>query len=232
MPVNKSTTYHPPPPFAFFLLLHLYLKVISAMRRPFHTIYVGVRSPPPAPSSPPPPQDPLPAVKVAPKREGVGVWPIVQTPPGMRPSGYTAPSKEAMMAAVARHSGRAPAAMRSMAAGPELVLRPMNTDIELRYCETSQVQELLGLVHPSRKWSRSRMEPPVFRSRWVVLLVTETESNAALYMRPPGRPRKSAHEQEAKQETKQASKAHKRKEERAEEEEEEEQKPAQKRRKQ
>ena len=61
MPLNKSTTYHaPPPPVAFFLL---YLKVISTMRRPFHTIYVGVWSPP-APSScppnPPPPPRPSP----------------------------------------------------------------------------------------------------------------------------------------------------------------------------
>ena len=31
------------------------------------------------PTAPPPPP---PAVKVAPKREGVGVWPIVPTPPG------------------------------------------------------------------------------------------------------------------------------------------------------
>ena len=48
MPLNKSTTYHAPPPLLqFFLLLHLYLKVISVMRRPFHTIYVGVWTPPP-----------------------------------------------------------------------------------------------------------------------------------------------------------------------------------------
>ena len=49
MPLNKSTTYHAPPPpplLQFFLLLHLYLKVISVMRQPFHTIYVGVGSPP------------------------------------------------------------------------------------------------------------------------------------------------------------------------------------------
>ena len=41
--------YHlpsPPPLLQFFLLLHLYLKVISAMKRPFHAIYVGVWSPP------------------------------------------------------------------------------------------------------------------------------------------------------------------------------------------
>ena len=69
----------PPPLLQFFLLLHLYLKVISVMRRPFHTIYVGVWSPP-APSSWPPTPPSPPAVKVAPKREGVGVWPIVPTP--------------------------------------------------------------------------------------------------------------------------------------------------------
>ena len=72
----------PPPPLCnFFLLLHLYLKVISVMRRPFHTIYVGVWSPPPLAGRPPTP--PPPALKVAPKREGVGVWPIVPTPPGL-----------------------------------------------------------------------------------------------------------------------------------------------------
>ena len=70
MPLNKSTTYHAPPPLLqFFLLciytmlLHLYLKVISVMRRPFHTIYVGVWSPPPPsswPPTPPPPPDPPP----------------------------------------------------------------------------------------------------------------------------------------------------------------------------
>ena len=81
MPLNKSTTYHPPPPpVAVFLLLHLYLKVISAMRQPFQAIYVGVRSPPAPSSCPPPP----PAVKVAPKREGVSVWPIVPDPPPPR----------------------------------------------------------------------------------------------------------------------------------------------------
>ena len=80
--------------------------------------------------------------------------------------------------------------MRSVAAGPEPVLRPTDADVKLRYCSTSRVQELLGLVHPSRKWSRSRKEQPVLQSRWAVLLVMETESDAALYMRPPGRPRK------------------------------------------
>ena len=59
MPLNKSTTYHPPPPLLqYFLLLHLYLKVISAMRRPFQSIYVGAGAPPPPladPLTPPPP---------------------------------------------------------------------------------------------------------------------------------------------------------------------------------
>ena len=61
MPLNKSTTYHAPPPplLQIFLLLHLYLKVISVMRRPFHTIYVWS---PPAPSSwPPTPPPPRPS---------------------------------------------------------------------------------------------------------------------------------------------------------------------------
>ena len=107
---------------------------------------------------------------------------------------------------------------------------PGAPDMELRYCSTSRVQELLGLAHPSRQWSRSktRKEEPVAKIRWLVLIVTETESDAVVGMRAPGRPRR--------QETKQASKARRRKEEEAEEEaeeeeEEEEQEPAQKRRK-
>ena len=48
-----------PPPLQFFLLLHMYLKVISAMRRPFQAIYVGVWSIP-APSSWPPTPPPPP----------------------------------------------------------------------------------------------------------------------------------------------------------------------------
>ena len=146
---------------------------------------------------------------------------------GLWPCGYTTLRKEAMMAVVARRSGGAPDFMRSVAAGPEPVLRPTDPDVKLRYYSTSQVQELLGLVHPCRKWSGSRKEQPVLRSRWVVLLVSEAVSDAALYMRPPGRPRKE--KEEGKQETKQASKARKGKEETAKEE--EEQEPAQKRRK-
>ena len=50
MPLNKTTTYHAPLPplLQCFLLLHLYLKVISAMRGPFQAIYVGVGSRPPS----------------------------------------------------------------------------------------------------------------------------------------------------------------------------------------
>ena len=58
--------------------------------------------------------------------------------------------------------------------------------------------------------------------RRLVRILTETESDVALCMRPLWRPRKSApqqRKQEAKQETKQASKARKRTEGRAEEEE-------------
>ena len=68
------------------------------------------------------------------------------------------------------------------------MLRPTEADMELRYCSTFRVQEVLSLVHPSRKWSRSRSpkEQPVVKSRWVVPIVTETESDTALYMRAPG----------------------------------------------
>ena len=74
---------------------------------------------------------------------------------------------------------RAPNVMRSVAAGAEPVLRPADADIELRYCGTSQVQELLGFLHPNHKWGRSRKEQPMLRSRWLVLLVKETESDGA-----------------------------------------------------
>ena len=148
---------------------------------------------------------------------------------GLRPCGYTVLSKEAMMAAVARRSGRAPDVMRSVAAGPEPMLMRDAPEMELRYCGTSRAQELLGLAHPSRQWSRSmtRKEEPVAKTWWLVLIVTETETDAVVGMRAPGRPRRQG--------AKQASKARKGKEEEAdeeeEEEEEEEREPAQKRRK-
>ena len=142
---------------------------------------------------------------------------------GLRPSGYTPLSKEAMMAAVARRSGRAPDVMKSVAAGFEPVLMPRAPDMELRYCSTSRAQELLGLAHPSWQWSKTRKAETVVKARWLVLMVTETESDAVVGMRGPGRPRRQETEQ-----------ARKRKEEEAEEEEaeeEEEEEPAQKRRK-
>ena len=131
------------------------------------------------------------------------------------------------MAVVARHSGRALDVMRSTAAGLEPLLMPGDADVVLRHYSTSRVQELLGSVHPSRQWSTSktRKEQLVVKSWWLVLIVTETESDRAVGTRALGRPSKSAPEQgkqEGKQETNPASKATKRKEEKAEEEEEEE----------
>ena len=67
-----------PPLLQHFWPLHLHLQVISAMRRPFQAICVGVRSPPP----PPHPLAAPPPLKVARKREGVGVWPVAATPVG------------------------------------------------------------------------------------------------------------------------------------------------------
>ena len=126
------------------------------------------------------------------------------------------------MAAVVRRSGRAPDVMKSVAAGPEPLLMPGAPDMESRYCSTSRAQELLGLAHQSRQWSKTRKAETVAKAQWLVLMVTETESDAVVCMRAPGRPRR--------QETEQASK---RKEEEAEEEEEEakEEEPARKRRK-
>ena len=144
---------------------------------------------------------------------------------GLRPCGYTVLSKEAMMAVVARQSGRAPDAMRSVAAGPEPVLMPGAPDMELRYCSTSRALGLLGLAHPSRHWSRSktRKEETVAKMRWLVLMVTETESDTVVGMRAPGRSRR--------QETKQASKRKEEEAQQEEEEEEEEEEPTQKTRK-
>ena len=79
--------YHlpcPPPLLQFFLLLHMYLKVISVMRRPFHTIYVGVWSPP-APSSWPPTPPPLPWKWHRSGKESA-YGPLSRSPPGGLPS--------------------------------------------------------------------------------------------------------------------------------------------------
>ena len=90
------------------------------------------------------------------------------------------------MAAVARRNGRAPNVMKSVAAGPEPLLMPSALDMELRYCSTSCAQELLGLAHPSRLWSKTRKAETVAKARWLVLMVTETESDAVVGMRAPG----------------------------------------------
>ena len=111
---------------------------------------------------------------------------------GLRPSGYTTLSKEALMAAVARRSGRAPDVMRSTATTPEPELMPGAPGMELRYYSTLRAQKLLGLAHPSRQWStsRTRKEEPVVKTRWLVLVVTEPGSDAVVGMMAPGRPRK------------------------------------------
>ena len=75
MPLNKVPPTMPPPPpppcCNIFLPLHLYLKVISAMRRPFQAIYVGIRRLPSPPSRRAGPLTPpqTPTLKVARKRE-------------------------------------------------------------------------------------------------------------------------------------------------------------------
>ena len=81
------------------------------------------------------------------------------------------------MAAVSRLMG-------SVVSGPKPL--PMATDggIELGSCSTSRVQELFGLVHPNRMWRRSPKQEHILESQHVVVLVIETQSAAALYMRP------------------------------------------------
>ena len=83
------------------------------------------------------------------------------------------------MAAVARRSGRARDVMRSLVAGSEPVLMPADSDIELRYCSTSQAQELLALVQPSHQWSSRKTGKVQLAplSRWLVLIVTDTETD-------------------------------------------------------
>ena len=110
---------------------------------------------------------------------------------GLRSSGYTLLSKEAMLAALARRSGRGPDVMKSVAAGPEPVPKPTDAGIEVRYCGTSRMQEPFRLVHPSCQRSKSSKEEHIVNSRWVVMLVIKEESGGALYMKPPGRPRTS-----------------------------------------
>ena len=166
--------------------------------------------------------------KYVPKQPRIVSTAVTTLQEGLRPCGYPSLSKEAMMAAVGRRSGRAPDVIRSVAAGPEPVLMLGAPDMELRYCTTSQAQELLGLAHPSGQLSRSKTckEEPLVKTRWLNLMVTATKSYTVVGMRAPRRSRR--------QETKQASKAHKRKEEEAEQEEEEveeEEDPAHKRRK-
>ena len=55
------------------------------------------------------------------------------------------------MGAVARHSGQARDVMMSAAAGPEPVLPPTEADMEFGYRSAADVQQILGLVHSSRK---------------------------------------------------------------------------------
>ena len=89
------------------------------------------------------------------------------------------------MAALARRSGRAHDVMKRVAADPEPVVRPTDAAMEMIYCSTTRVQKLLGSVRPSQKWSKTWMHLVVKR-QWVVLLVNETESDVAMYVKPPG----------------------------------------------
>ena len=69
---------------------------------------------------------------------------------------------------------------------------PGAADVELSYRRTSRAQELLGLPHPSRQCSRSktRKEETPAKTRWLVLMITETDSGAVVGMRAPGRQRR------------------------------------------
>ena len=74
-PLNPlKQKYHlPPPPVAIFLPLHLHLQVINDEKAiSSHTCW-GPEPPPPSSWPPNPPTRP-PPLKVARKREGVGVW--------------------------------------------------------------------------------------------------------------------------------------------------------------
>ena len=77
--------------------------------------------------------------------------------------------------------------MKSAAAGLEPVLKPTDIDIELRYCSTSRVHKLFGLVY--RRSINSKQEHTL-KSEWVVMLVIVTESDTTLYVNPSWRPTK------------------------------------------
>ena len=90
----------------------------------------------------------------------------------LRLSGFTALSKEAMLAVVASGTGLGPHVMKSIAASLEPVLKPTDTNIEVRYCSTSRVQELIGLVHPRRQRRASSMQEHILKrlERWCLSL--------------------------------------------------------------
>ena len=101
--------------------------------------------------------------------------------------------------AMARHVGPGPEAMKSVGAGAEPVLQPSQV-------RTSGVPQYLPMSRAL--WLGA---PPSLdvKSRWVVVLVTGTESHATLVINPPRRPRKSGvkrNKQEPKQQGRQASK--------------------------
>ena len=72
MPLNTSTTMPPPPPVAIFFCQHTYRKNVLS-----HVCWgPGAPLPFSRPQTPPPP-----ALKLAGKWEGVGVWPDGTPPP-------------------------------------------------------------------------------------------------------------------------------------------------------
>ena len=105
MPLNKSITYHapPPPPVCFKKFSPTYMlrsdyrveavilcHVCQAMKPP-PPFLAAPLPPPPRPSpAPPPPPPPPPALKMVREWEGVGVWPVATAPPWWRPLPFMA----------------------------------------------------------------------------------------------------------------------------------------------
>ena len=92
---------------------------------------------------------------------------------------------EVFMAALARRSGRGSDVMKRVVDGPKPLLRPTDAAMEMSYCSTTRVQEFLGSVHQSQKWRLTR-KYMVVKRRLMVLLINDTESDVAMYVKPPG----------------------------------------------
>ena len=128
--------------------------------------------------------------KYVPKRPQIVSTAETTLQEGLRPCGYIALSKVAMIAAVVRRSGRAPDVMRSVVAGPEPMLLPGGPGHGAEVLQYLASAGVAGLGAPKSAVEQEQDPEEVAKTRWLVLMVTETESDAVVGMRAPGRPRR------------------------------------------